>query len=514
MRRLRLLPVALVAALALTAGACGGGSSGGGTSSGGRASGGTLTLGATIAPNPWDLRGAGLNGAELQYYEAVYDSLIRLDPNANPTANLATRWEWDATNTVLTLSLRSGVTFTDGSPLDAAAVVTNLLHTKDGTGEAAAALRDVRKAEAVDAGTVRITLSEPDPSFLGNLGQSPGMIASPRAISDGSIKTKPVGSGPYTLSGPGTTVGSQYTFIRNPKYWNAKAFPFDKVVIKVLADQTARENALRSGQVDAAEVAPGRMESLRGAGFNASPVLTGDIEGLYLWDRGGTVCKPLGDVRVRQAINYAFDRATIAKQLGGGFSTPTEQLFHPDSSAYDKSLDKRYPYDPAKAKQLLAQAGYANGFSCDELDFSTLFPAAQAAITQYLSAVGITLTPKSIPVAQILTSLQSAEVPLSYFRLSARRPWDTVRSTIAKDAAWNPYHYSDPEVDRLIADTQRLTGGEQDKAFKSLNKYLVDQAWSATWSVPQTAYALKKSLSVTPEAFMSNPPLYRISPAG
>jgi peptide/nickel transport system substrate-binding protein len=226
------------------------------------------------------------------------------------------------------------------------------------------------------------------------------------------------------------------------------------------------------------------------------------------------MCKPLGDVRVRQAINYAFDRTTIAKVLGAGYSTPTEQLFNPDSSAYDPALNQTYSYDPAKAKQLLAEAGYPNGFTCDGLDFSSFFAQAQAAVTQYLSAVGITLTPKTVPAAQILSSLQGAKVAISYFRLSAARPWDTVVSNLARDAVWNPFHYGDATMDGLIAKAKGSSGAAQDAAFKELNRYAVTQGWAAVWDAPQTVYVVKSSIAISGEAFSSVPPIYRFAPAG
>jgi peptide/nickel transport system substrate-binding protein len=499
--------VLVIAVLAVAA--CSGGS----LSTGGHSD-RSLTIGALAPPRPWDLRDADLDSRSLQYEQPVYDTLVRLDPAADPTPSLATAWTWDGTRTVLSLTLRQGVRFTDGTALDAAAVKANLLNTKSGTGDAAAALRGVRQVDVVATDRVTVTLAAPDPSFLALLGQSPGMIESPGAIADGTARTKPVGSGPYLLSPAGTTEGSQYTYVRNPGYWNAGAFPFNTIVIKVLPDLTARENALRSGQIDAAEISPTHLSSFAGPGFRTSLTSSGDIEGFYLWDRDGRTCRPLGDVRVRQAINYAFDRATIARQLGAGMATPTEQVFNPDGPAFDESLNSTYSYDPAKAKLLLAQAGYPHGFACATPDFSALVPQAQAALTQYLSAVGITLQPQNIPLGQLLSSLQSGHIAMSYFRFNSGSPWDTAQSILARDAVYNPFQSGDPTVDRLVAQARGATGADQDRVLKQLNQYVVEQAWSAPWDVPKDVYITGSGVSVTQQRFSPAPPIYAFSPAG
>lgn len=158
MRRIALTAVSAV--LMLSAAACGSGS---GSGSGKAATGGTLTLAPLVAAQPWDLADAGL-GNNTQYYQPVYDSLLRLSPTAEVKPNLATKWSYNAARTVLTMTLRTGVKFTDGTALDATAVKTNLLHTEKGTSEAAGQLKGITGVDVVNATTVEIRLSVPDPS--------------------------------------------------------------------------------------------------------------------------------------------------------------------------------------------------------------------------------------------------------------------------------------------------------------------------------------------------------------
>ncbi|MFJ9563125.1 ABC transporter substrate-binding protein [Streptomyces fuscichromogenes] len=509
MRRIMLTTVVVVVALASTA--CGSGS---GDSGGTGASGGTLTLAPLVQAQPWDLADAGL-GNNAQYYQPVYDSLLRLSPNAEVKPNLATKWSYNADRTVLTLTLRTGVKFTDGTTLDAAAVKANLLHTKGGTNEAAGQLKGIKTVDAVNATTVAIKLSAPDPSLLANLGNVAGMIASPKAITSGALKSGPVGSGPYTLDKSATTAGSTYTFVRNPGYWNTSAFPFDKIVLKPMTDPTATLNALRSGQINGAVLTSAKnIAPAESSGLRITKYTSGDIEGLYIWDRAGQQVKALGDVRVRQALNYAFDRSAIVKTAKGGMGQATTQIFNPAGSAFDSSLDAKYTYDPAKARKLLAQAGYPDGFSVTMPDFSAVFPDQQAAMTQQLADIGVKVKLDKVPTDQVLTKLLAGKYAMSYMVLASFRPWDTISTEVTKNALWNPLHTADPEVETLAAKAQQATGAKQDALFKEINTYLVDQAWNAPWDSVQNAYATSKDITFTPQTYAAVPPIYNFRRAG
>src|SRR6202007_2710547 len=138
--------------------------------------------------------------------------------------------------------------------------------------------------------------------------------------------------------------------------------PFDKIVFKPLTDPTAILNALRSGQINGALMTNAKnIAPAESAGLTVNKNTPGDVDGVYIWDRGGTMVKALGNVKVRQALNYAFDKNAIVKTAKQGYGEPTTQVYNKDTAAFDSSYDGKYSYDPAKAKQLLAEAGYPNG---------------------------------------------------------------------------------------------------------------------------------------------------------
>src|SRR5947209_3797526 len=499
-----------VAALAVSLAACGSGSS---SSASGGTSGGSLSLGQIQPPTTFVPGGFG-SGPTAQFLQPVYDTLVRSDNSGDPTPNIATAWTYDSPQTTLSMTLRSGVTFTDGTPLDATAVKTDLEAAKKGTGESGGQLKYLDHVDVVDPTHVTIVLSAPDPSFLPNMGGVAGMLASPKALTNASLKTVPVGSGPYTLDRGATQAGNKYVYTRNANYWNKQAFPYDKITRTVFSDSNAILSALQSKQLDGSVVGPKDIAAVKGAGLQVLSYPNYATAGLYIFDRQGKTVPALGNLQVRQALNYAFDRSAILKQAFGGEGTATAQLFNVESTAYEKSLDSKYSYDVSKAKALLAQAGYANGFTLPMPDVSPVFPQQQAAFTESLKAIGITPQYQPVNGQTFISDLLSGKYAASYFSLDNFRSWDTTQLALAPGALWNTFHIADPTVTPLIDQAQHQTGDAQTATFKKINEYVVDQAWFAPWAQSNNDYAHSSKVNVTAQKYAAYPPLYNYTPAG
>ena len=169
--------------------------------------------------------------------------------------------------------------------------------------------------------------------MLNYMSRNAGLMQSPKSFGAANEKSTPVGTGPYTLNKGKTTVGSVYTFDANPAYWNKSAQLYKQLVLKVISDPTATVNALKAKEIDAANLANNDVVAeVKSAGIT---VQNGELDwvGLTLVDRDGKMGTPLKDVRVRQAINFAFDRAAILKGYGVGFGTVTTQVFRKQSPA-------------------------------------------------------------------------------------------------------------------------------------------------------------------------------------
>ncbi|WP_228515216.1 ABC transporter substrate-binding protein [Agreia pratensis] len=498
----RLVAVAAVVALGLTGCSASTGDSGD--------SSGTLTIGGIVQASTF--AAAQSNWAnESPYMQAVYDTILTADTKGEVQPGLATKWEYNEDKTVLTLTLRDDVKFTDGTALDAEAVAQNLVRFRDGAGPNASYLVDMTDAVATDATTVTITLKAANPALLTYLTQNAGLVEAPSAFESADIQTVPVGSGPYTLDTAATVIGTSYVFNKNPDYWKPENQHYDKIVMNVYTDPTALLNAVKGGQVNATNTVNNNdIAQMEASGFTSNP-LELNWAGLTLMDRNGTVDPALSNVKVRQAINYAFDKDAMLKTVENGFGTPTTQVFPERSAAYDKSLDSAYDYDPAKAKELLAEAGYADGVTIQMPSSPLLGTSTFTLIQQQLADVGITVEygePGNNFIADILTP----KYPVVYIPLQQGGDWELIQFLISPTATFNPYKTSDDTVNGYIATVQNGTEEEAAKAAKDLNKYLVDNAWFAPWYRTQSTYMTDANTSVVMQPGNAVPYLWNITP--
>jgi peptide/nickel transport system substrate-binding protein len=498
---------AIILSAALTLTACGGGATSG---SGGNASGATSLTIAELGDLPsFDPVDAHI-GHTMPYYQAVYDTLLVRESDGTVSPMLAAERSWNADNTVLTLKLRTDAKFTDGTPVDAAAVKANLDHFQQAKGRDVYQVASMASVAVVDPGTVAITLSTPDPAFEYYLTQAAGFMASPKALGTPEIKTDPVGSGPYVLDKTNSVKGSQYVYNKNPDYWNKDLQKFEKITIKALPDITARTNALVSGQIDAALLDPKTGKQAEGAGL----VLTKsqvDWQGIMLYDRDGKINPELANVKVRQAINYAFDKKTILDQQFLGQGTPTSQVFGPESGAFVPELDTKYTYDPAKAKQLLAEAGYPNGFT---LKIPTMagFDALNAVFSQQLADVGIKLQLESIPQANYVGDMAAGKYAAATYNLYQGEPWVAINQMISTSALYNPFKTSNPEIAELV-EAVHVGGTDSAELAKKVNTYVTENAWFAPLYRINQMYYSNKKITVEPQLQQAIPSIYNYAPA-
>lgn len=512
---------AVVSAVAITAlalsGCSGSGSSSGPSSSASSSAStegtGTLTIGTIVASTTFAANNAPWAN-ESPYLQAVYDTLLHAAPDGTVEPWLATSWSYNDDKTVLTMKLRDDVKFTDGTKFDATAAAQNLVRFRDGASPQKGYLATLADATAVDATTLKLTLRAPNPSLLSFLTQNPGLQQSPATFGAADEKTNPVGSGPYLLDTKATVVGSAYVFTKNPHYWAPKTQHYAKVVMNVYTTPTAVLNAIKGGQINGSPVADSSMVAqLKPAGFTAHSQQL-NFFGMLIFDRDGVIEPALADVRVRQAINYAFDRKALLKAVGLGQGEVTSSIFSPDSTGYDKKLDGYYSYDPKKAKKLLEEAGYAAGAITLKMPTMSGFaPATYALVKQYLADVGINVEEVGVTTTSFLSDLLSAKYASSVMMLKAApTSWETVTLDLLPSAGWNPLHVKDKTVAELAAKMQSGTADEAKAAAKKLNEYIVEQAWFAPWYRPQQTYATDSKTTVKAQSGNAYPYLWNFVP--
>lgn len=500
-----------VAAIAMAMGltACGGGSG----SSGGGGSTGTLTLGAVFPATTMSAAGSAWAN-ESPYIQAVYDSLLRESPDASIEPWLATKWSYNADKTVLTMTLRSDVKFTDGTPFTADVAAKNLLRFRDGTSANKSYLSNVKDATAVDPTTLKITLTKADPALLIYLAQNAGAQESPKAFGAKDEKTNPVGSGPYKLDTAKTVIGSKYVYTKNPSYWAPAEQHYSNLIINVYQTTPTQLNAIQGSQVNGLNLLDNSANAqIKGAGYQLVPHEL-DWVGLMLFDRNGKTNSALGDVKVRQAIAYAIDRAAILKGAGKGFGTVTGQIFGMNNPAYDASLDSKYPFDPTKAKALLAASGHSKlTLQMPEIQIGAA--TVYDLIKQYLGDVGITVNYVPTPLNNAIQDILAPKYAASYFQLQEDpTAWQVANFSIAPTATFNPYKVTDPTVTSLMKTIQSGSDTDANAAAKKLNEFVVDQAWFVPFYRVQGNFAADKNTSVVQQSDNAYPYLQNIKPKG
>ncbi|WP_188726292.1 ABC transporter substrate-binding protein [Pseudoclavibacter endophyticus] len=466
---------ALAAVLALTA--CGGGAvaetSGDGPT-------GTVRFASLFQPSSWDPAVGDYMGNAF-YYNLVYDTVVTRTADGELEPGLAESWSYDDDQTTLTLELRTGQVFTDGTSVDAAAIVANLEHYRDANGPGTAELALVESIAAVDDDTVEVGFSAPDPSFLEDLASYIGYIAAPASIEAGTIETEPVGSGPYVLDGANSMSGSEWQFAANPDTW--KDLTYGTVIASVM-DGTAALNALKGGQVEAALLLdPQAADEAESTGSKRT-VFSPATVGIAFFDLDGTIQPALADVRVRQAINHAIDAASLIDAFLGGVKvgTPSRQLFSESSDAYDPSLDERYPFNPDAARELLAEAGYADGFTLTMPHVINWGPGLPDAVQEQLGAVGITVEYDQIPPEEVGPAVLSGKYAASLQSFGLASSWMTMTQQLDPNGSWNPFEVTDDEGIAKMTDYQFADDADRPAIAKDLNAYLTEQAWSNVWA--------------------------------
>ena len=420
-------------------------------------------------------------GPEQNILLAGYDTLIRAAADGSYQPSLATSWKY-TTPTEFTLTLRSDVTFDDGTPIDAKVVVANLTRAARTLAAITAAFAlGTKSITAVGTNQVTIALSSPNPDLANILSTCAGMIINPKLLAKpDDMANKMDGSGPYTYDNGASITGSTYVFHRKAKYWNASAYPFKKVTFRVIPDFNAAFNAIRSGQIDFAVGTPAEQPDAKSAGLGS---VQGNINffAIDLRDRQGTVVPALKDVRVRQALNYAIDRAAIIKTFFEGAGRPTDQMLSPDAKGYDTTLDASYAYDVNKAKDLLKQAGFANGFSISVLSTQSFqLDQVLQAVSGYWAKIGVKVKDDVQPVATWSTLLISNKYPAVIFPFFGLPQYTAMWQSFAEANPLNPFHTPNASLGVELGKAA-IAPDESTRAPSITNaqKILIDQAWYA-----------------------------------
>jgi peptide/nickel transport system substrate-binding protein len=432
---------------------------------------------------------AGYEGQRL-IGNLVYEGLTKRDvsdPDAVPgvAPALASSWEVTEDGLEYTFHLQEGVTFHDGEPWDADAMVYNLdryMNPEHPQFDPALigyyrVLDYVESVDVVDELTVTVQLDQPFAYFLYNLYNV--YFASPASLEEsgpaGQSKN-PVGTGPFIFDS--LEENQSISFVRNDEYWGDVPL-LDRISVELIPDPAARTAALRSGRVDWIEAAqPDDFAGLEAAGFQTT---SNSFDWEWSWQLMVDE-EPFDDIRVRQAMNFAIDREAIAEDLLHGTASPAYQMYAPASAFYDEA-DNIYSYDPEKAVELLTEAGYPDGIDITVGYITAGSGAMQAksmneALQAQLAESGIRVTLEPVDFLGMYSLLGEGNTG-----------WQAVNQAFSLEEAtsWKGFWfgagsffgYEDPEGEALY--TQALTTLDDEERNSLLNQFGRRVTDNAAW---------------------------------
>ncbi len=408
-RRARLaslgLPLGLAAALALSAcGGSGGPGSGGGSSSGAAAGGsGNAAQSATIGGFDFNTLDPGATvgflGPELPMLQPLYGALF--DPPATPggayVPDLATGYTYAKDLKSVTITLRAGQKFQDGTPFDAAAIAANITRYAGAVSPNKQWYADIAGVTATGADTLKVSFTHPDATFISMLAYtSGGLFSSPTALkSAGPAKygLHAVGAGPFKLSS--FTPGQTLSLVPYPGYWNAAKVKLTSLkYVNTPVDASVTYQDLVSGSIDSVTLggtsAPANV--LQQAKANSSITMAPGPDTTYLFMALNSASKPFSNPVARQAVAYCTDRNALATAISPGFLKPafiaggTGTQYYPFGGASGAAAAYPYPYNVAKAKALVQQLG---GLSFNFINFGGIYDTISNALAQSWKDCGI-----------------------------------------------------------------------------------------------------------------------------
>ena len=312
-----------------------------------------ITVAIQLEPPNLDPTGGAAQAIDSVLYSNVFEGLTRFEGDGAVVPGLAKSWEISDDGTVYTFNLNSGVSFHDGTDMDAEDVKFSLdrARAEDSTNAQKRLFSGITDVTVVDPMTVKVTLDQPNGSFLFNMAWGDAVIVAPESIEN--IASNPIGTGAFTFSD--WVQGDRLELTRNENYWGNPA-ALESATFRFISDPTAAFAAVMAEDVDVFVGFPAPENLPQFEADSRFQVLVGNTEGETILSTNNKM-PPFDNLLVRKAVAHAIDRQAIIDGAMFGYGTPIGTHFAPHNPDYVDLLGNS-PYDPAKAKQFLAEAGF------------------------------------------------------------------------------------------------------------------------------------------------------------
>ena len=402
-------------------------------------------------------------------YASLCDKLVDITPGLDIIPQLATGWSWSEDGLTLTMDLREGATFHDGTPFDAEAVKANIDRSQSmPESRRKSEVKSIESVTVTGPHQVQFKLTAPDATLLAQFADRAGMMLSPTAAAaaGADFGNMPVCSGPFKFVE--RIQQDRIVLEKFPAFWNADAIHFDKVTFLPIPDTTVRLANLRSGDIDMLErLAATDASAVKGDGsLQYAEAVSLGYQGVTVnianGDKGDN---PFGnDPRIRQAFSLSLDRAAINQVVFEGAFAPGNQPFPPSSPWYDEGhpIEAR---DVAKAKALLAEAGHERL----EVEVQVANNPVQTQVMQVVQAMaaeaGFDVKLKTMEFASLLADQSAGAYQASQIGWSGRvDPDGNIHQFMTCKGGINDSKYCNPEVDALLDAARTSTDGAVRKA--------------------------------------------------
>ncbi len=351
--------------------------------------GGSLIVCQPAEPPGLDPTGNTAAAIDRVVFSNLYEGLIKVDSDGHFVPGLATRWTVSSDGKTYTFNLRQGVKFHNGEAFNAEVAKWNLERAmnKGTTNPHPEYFRGITKIGTPDTDTLVLTLKDVDALFIAHMAEGDAVMLPMNGYKD--AKSHPVGTGPFRFVK--WVRGDRVEMVRFDGYWNPALPYLDKVTFKFIGDASAQIAALKAGDLDVIGYIAAPESAMEMAKDKRFKVFAGTTTGEVIMSTNNKA-KPFDNKLVRQAMAYAIDRQTVIDLVMFGYGTPIGSHWSP-STPYYVDLTGRFPYNPAKAKALLAKAGYPNGFEAT-IKLPAIYSYSKRAgevIADMLSKVGIKL---------------------------------------------------------------------------------------------------------------------------
>ena len=433
-------------------------------------------------------------------YGLIYDSLTKLDENLDLVPHLAEKWETSEDGKTITVTLAQGAKFHDGKDLtseDVKYTFERILNPDTGS-IAKSYFSSLESVEAKDPTTVVFHLKNADAAFMANTSTASTAIVPAGA---GDLTTETAGSGPYMLD---KYESGQYVLLKkNPNYFKPELAKFETIKFQIMKDEAERLAAIRAGKIDISMVSADSATLLQ----NSQGVEVKGYQSLEYSYLGINVNKkPFDDPRVRQAISYAVDRNQIVQTVWRGEAALTGPIAPAAKSwALDTASYETYKTNIEKAKALLAEAGYPNGFET-QIETAATYPdmieTAQV-IQQQLLAIGINAKINQLEWGNYIDVWKSKDATLMVGRNTSGVDADrSMRFFFHTDGSANVWNYSNPAYDELVEKALVTVDVEERKSvYEQAQKLLVEEDVPNLFlASPKNFYAVRDNIEFTPSA--------------